>query len=271
MVSTTTRFSGTIAACLMLAAQTASAEVELKNGQMISESPTFIVTYVEVGADHSAAALDLLKGQTAAAKAHAGNVRFEVIQRMGQDNHFVVLEAWEDRATRDAHAATAETVAYRTALEPMLYAPYDERPHVGLVAADLAAMPAGTADTVYVVTHADIIPPEQFAPCERQIDPAGPCGNDMLVNLASFSRAHAGNLRYDVLTQNNRTNHMSVVEMWDSLAAQQAHQMHPEKRQFRNQLAGIAPQGGVNADAQFVPNMLTGSLWDERLYKLVAN
>ena len=266
-----TRFSGIIAAGLIVAATAATAEIELKNGEVISESPTFIVTYVEVGADHSGAALDLLKAQAAAAKGHDGLVRFEVIQRMGQDNHFVVLEAWEDRETRDAHAASAETIAYREALESMLYAPYDERPHVGLVAADLASMPVGTAETVYVVTHADIIPPEQFAPCDRQINPAGPCGNEMLVGLANFSREHDGNLRYDVLTQNNRTNHMSVVEMWDSLEAQQAHQMHPEKKQFRNELAGIAPEGGVNADAQFVPNMLTGSLWDERLYKLVVN
>ncbi len=265
-----TRFSGTVAAALMFAASIASADIELKNGEVISESPTFIVTYVEVGASYSDQALALIKGQAAAAKGHDGNVRFEVIQRMGQDNHFVILEAWEDRATRDAHAASTDTVAYRKALEPMLYAPYDERPHVGLVAADLAAMPEGTEDTIYVVTHADIIPPEQFAPCDRQINPAGPCGNEMLVDLANFSREHAGNLRYDVLTQNNRTNHMSVVEMWESLDAQQAHQMHPEKKQFRNQLAGIAAEGGVNADAQFVPNMLTGSLWDERLYKLVA-
>ena len=266
-----TRFSGTVAACLMLAASAATAEIELKNGEIMSESPTFIITYVEVGAAKADAALDLIKAQAEASKSRDGNVRFEVIQRIGQDNHFVILEAWEDRATRDAHAAAAETIAYREALEPMLYAPYDERPHVGLVAADLASMPEGTDDTIYVVTHADIIPPEQFAPCDRQINPDGPCGNEMLVGLANFSREHDGNLRYDVLTQNNRTNHMSVVEMWDSLEAQQAHQMHPEKKQFRNQLAGIAPEGGVNDDAQFTPNMLTGSLWDERLYKLVAN
>lgn len=271
MANFKTRFSGMVAAALLIGATAATADIELKNGEMLSESPTFIVTYVEVGADHAASALDLITAQAAASKSHDGNVRFEVLQRMGQDNHFVILEAWEDRATRDAHAASGETIAYRQALEPMLYAPYDERPHVGLVAADLAAMPSGDADTVYVVTHADIIPPEQFAPCDRQINPAGPCGNDMMVALANFSRSHDGNLRYDVLTQNNRTNHMSVVEMWESLDAQKAHQMHPEKKRFRNELAGIAPEGGVSADAQFVPNMLTGSLWDERLYKLVAN
>lgn len=266
-----TRFAGMVAACLTLAGGPVTADVELKDGTMVSESPTFIVTYIEVGADYSNAALDLIKQQAADAHGHDGLVRFEALQRIGQENHFVVLEAWEDRGTRDNHAASEATLAYRNALEPMLYAPYDERPHVGLVAADMAKLPEGNANTIYVVTHADIIPPEQFSPCDRQINPAGPCGNEMLVGLAEFSRVHDGNIRYDILTQNNRTNHMSVVEMWEDLDAQESHQMHPEKKKFRNQLAGIAPEGGVNADAQFVPNMLTGSLWDERLYKLVAN
>lgn len=269
MAFTKTRISGTIAAALMLAASTATAEIELKNGEKITETPTFIVTYVEVNASQADAALELIQAQAEASETHEGFIRFEALQRIGQDNHFVLLEAWDSPAARAGHAGAAETIAYRKALEPMLYAPYDERPHVGLVAADLAKMPVGTSDTVYVVTHADIIPPEQFAPCDRQINPAGPCGNEMLVNLANFSRTHDGNMRYDILTQNNRTNHMSVVEMWENLDAQQAHQMNPEKKQFRNQLAGIAPEGGVNDDAQFVPNMLTGSLWDERLYKLV--
>ena len=153
----------------------------------------------------------------------------------------------------------------------MLYAPYDERPHVGLVAAAPSDIPEGNADTIYVITHADIIPPEQFAPCERQNDPNGPCGNEMLEGLAEFSRGHDGNARFDVLTQSNRANHMTVVEMWENADAQNAHQANAEKKAFRNELAGIAPEGGVNSDAQFVPNMLTGSLWDERLFTLISN
>lgn len=271
MAQISTRFAGMAAVCLILSAGMVAAEIELKNGEMITETPTFIVTYVEVDAAKSDEALSLIKTQTEASESHEGIIRFEALQRIGQDNHFVLLEAWASPEARAEHAAHADTIAYREALEPLLYAPYDERPHVGLVAADLATMPEGTAETIYVVTHADIIPPEQFAPCERQIDSSGPCGNEMLVNLASFSRSHSGNMRYDILTQNNRTNHMSVVEMWSDLEKQQAHQVHPEKKQFRNQLAGIAAEGGVNTDAQFVPNMLTGSLWDERLYKLIAN
>jgi quinol monooxygenase YgiN len=122
-----------------------------------------------------------------------------------------------------------------------------------------------------VITHADIIPPEQFAPCKRQVDPNGPCGNEMLTDLAEFSRLHSGNMRFDILTQSNRGNHMSVVEMWDSAAAQAAHQNTAEMKAFRNELSGIPAAGGVNSDPQLVLNMLTGSLYDERLFTLISN
>jgi quinol monooxygenase YgiN len=64
---------------------------------------------------------------------------------------------------------------------------------------------------------------------------------------------------------------MTVVEMWDDQDAQNAHQVSADKKAFRNELSGIPAEGGVNEDPQFVLNMLTGSLYDERLYKLVAN
>ncbi|MFT7059892.1 MAG: quinol monooxygenase YgiN [Pseudorhodobacter sp.] len=260
-----------IASILLLSATALQADVKLQDGTILSDAPTFIVTYIEVDAATSGTAATLIKEQTAASKSEDGNTRFEGLQRVGQANHFVILEAWSTPEARAAHAAAAHTVAFRNGLEPMLYAPYDERPHVGLVAADVAAIPAGTADTVYVITHADIIPPEQFAPCERQVDPAGPCGNEMMTDLATFGQTQSGNMRFDILTQSNRGNHMSVVEMWDNAASQSVHQTSAEKKAFRNQLSGIAAAGGVNSDPQFVLNMLTGSLYDERLFKLISN
>lgn len=256
---------------LLLSATAVQADVKLQDGTMLSDSPTYIVTYIETDVAKSAAAAALIKKQTADSKSENGNIRFEGVQRIGQDNHFVILEAWTGPDARAAHAGSAHTMAFRKALEPMLYAPYDERPHVGLVAGDLAKMAAGTASTIYVITHADIIPPEQFAPCNRQVDPAGPCGNKMMTDLANNSVNDAGNMRYDILTQSNRGNHMSVVEMWENSAAQAAHQNTAAKKAFRNELSGIPAAGGVNDDPQFVLNMLTGSLWDERLYTLISN
>ena len=270
-MSILSKMIGRAASILMVSAVAASADVELQDGTILSDTPTFIVTYIETDVASADAAKALIMEQTANSKSEDGNLRFEGLQRIGQDNHFIILETWDGPESRARHAEAEHTIAFRNALEPMLYAPYDERPHVGLVAAEPGSVPAGDAQTIYVITHADIIPPEQFAPCDRQVDPSGPCGNEMMVNLAEFSREHAGNLRYDILTQSNRGNHMSVVEMWDSADSQAAHQIHPEKKAFRNQLSGIPAAGGVNPDPQFVLNMLTGSLWDERLYKVISN
>ena len=247
------------------------ADTKLRDGTVLSDKPTFIVTYIEaaVGSEDKVSAL--IKAQTAASKKENGNTRFEGLQRMGQGNHFVILETWTGPEARAAHASAAHTVSFRKALEPMLYAPYDERPHVGLVAADAKMITAGNSSTIYVLTHADIIPPEQFAPCKRQVDVNGPCGNDMLVGLAKFGRSHTGNIRFDVLTQSNRSNHMTVVEMWDNAKSQAAHQVTPEKKAFRDELSGIKAASGVNPDPQFVLNMLTGSLYDERLFQLISN
>lgn len=246
-----------------------NADVELADGTILSDSPTWIVTYIEVAASAVDETERLLKEQVAASRMERGSLRFEAIQRVNRNNHFVVLEAWSGPEARAAHAAADHTIAYRKALQPLLYAPYDERPHLGLEATFFAEIPAGTADTIYVITHADSIPPEQFAPCNRRPDPNGPCSNGLLIELAQDSREHEGNLRFDVLTQSNRPNHMTVVEMWENSAAQLAHQIHPEKKDFRDALAGIEVGSGVNPDPQFTPDMLTGSLWDERLYRLI--
>lgn len=258
------------AALILVHSAGAMADTKLQDGTVLSDKPTFIVTYVEVADGAEDAAATLLKDQAKASKAEDGALRFEVIQRINRPNHFVVLETWDGPDSRAAHAGAEHTVAFRKALEPHLYSPYDERPHVGLVAATPGDVPAGNSDTIYAITHADIIPPEQFAPCKRQVDENGPCGNEMMVELATFGRTHDGNMRFDILTQSNRANHMSVVEMWDSAASQAAHQVTPEKKAFRDELSGIPAGSGVNADPQFVLNMLTGSLYDERLYKLIS-
>lgn len=256
---------------LVAFAASSLADTKLNNGTVLSDTPAWIVTYIEVAVDSVEKGEALIIEHTASSKGDVGNLRFEGLQRIGRANHFVILEAWADPASRATHAAATHTISFRKALQPMLYAPYDERPHVGLDATAPESIPKANAATVYVLTHADIIPPEQFAPCNRAIDPDGPCGNDLLTDLARLSRTRAGNLRFDVLTQSIRTNHMTVVEMWDSAASQAGHQIHPDKMGFRDQLSGIKAGSGVNSDPKFVLDMMTGSLWDERLYHMISH
>lgn len=249
--------------------QVANAQVKLKDGTVLSGKPYFIVSYIEVAPASAGTAAGMLKKQSATGKKEPGNLRLEAIQRVGQPYHFILLEAWADNDARKAHAKTAHTVAFRKALQPLLYNPYDERPHAGLVAADPVKIAKPTGNTVYVVTHADIIPPEQFAPCKRQVSEAGPCGNNLIIGLVNASRKHAGVLRFDALTQTNRPNHMTIVEMWNSSKEQEAHQVTADVKNFRDELSAIVPGSGVAADPLFLLNPLTGSLYDERLYKSI--
>lgn len=135
-MSRMSNFISGFSVAIAITAAAAHADVTLQDGTVLSDTPTFIVTYIEADVASSVAVAELIRTQTADSKSEDGNIRFEGLQRIGQDNHFVILEAWSGPEQRAAHAGAAHTVAFRNALEPMLYAPYDERPHVGLGAAD---------------------------------------------------------------------------------------------------------------------------------------
>jgi quinol monooxygenase YgiN len=247
----------------------AQADVELSDGTVLSSEPYYVVTYVEVAPSSVDHAVGLIKDLVDASKTDEGNIRFEAAQRLGRENHFAILEAWVDQAARDAHAAAKHTTTFRQDLQPHLYNPYDERLHVALDAVDPATLGETDASSVVVVTHVDIIPPEQFPECSRQVDPAGPCGNALVEQLVSAGRTHPGNVRFDALTQANRPNHMTIVEVWGTEQDQAAHTVTDDVKMFRDALSGIVPGSGVADDPLFVLNPLTGSLYDERMYKLI--
>jgi quinol monooxygenase YgiN len=246
-----------------------AADVKLGDGTMLSAKPFYIVTYVEVDPNDTAQAKKLIAKHSKASKKDAGNLRYEALERIGRKNHFLILEAWTDQDARDAHAKAAHTLAFRKALQPILYSPFDERAHVGLVAGDPSKEPKPGKGAVFVFTHVDIIPPEQFAPCKRQVSESGPCGNDLVKQLVAAGRKDAGNLRFDALTQANRPNHMMVVEVWKSAAAQREHTASKAVKDFRDELSGIPPGSGAPKDPTVLLNPLTGSLYDERLYRSI--
>ncbi|HTO46965.1 MAG TPA: antibiotic biosynthesis monooxygenase [Burkholderiales bacterium] len=257
---------GSVAVLGLVAASPAPAEVKLANGTVLPDKPFFIVTYIEAAPAEAQKAAALIKKQAAASRQQPGNIQAEALQEIGRKSHFVLLEVWQDQAAREAHAKSAGTVAFRNELQPLLHSPYDERPHAGLTAAGGGQ---GGRGSVYVVTHVDIIPTEQFPPCKRQVSETGPCGIGLVEKLVVDSRKHAGNLRFDALTQANRPNHMTVIEVWRSAKDQEAHTVHPDTRNFRDSLAGVAPGSGVPANPLFVINPLSGSLYDEQLYTAI--
>ena len=100
--------------------------------------------------------------------------------------------------------------------------------------ADSSALPTA----IFVLTHIDVIPTELEA------------GVEYLEALVAESRKDEGNLRFNVLTQISRPNHMTLVETWEDLDAQAAHSEQPHSKDFRAAIRNIS-----------------GSLYDERIYR----
>lgn len=201
-----------------------------------SDAAVYVVSYIEVRPPATGEAIALLKQYREASRKEAGNVRLEVLQQSGRPDHFALVEVWKDQQTFEAHGRAAHTTQWREKLQPLRVSPYDERLHKGLALGSMQA--ARAAGAMYVVTHADAIPP----------------GKDealaLLKQLAEASRNEAGNVRFEVLQQNTRQNHCTIVEIWQDQQALEAHAMAAHTRQFRD---------------KFQP--LSGSLYDERLYK----
>lgn len=210
--------------------------------QAADADTAYIVTYFETAPAAAGKAVGLLRDLGKPSRKEAGNLRFETLQRVGQRDQFVILEAWKDKEAQAGHAAAAHTTKFRDALGSLLRGPYDERPHIALEVGDMGAAPAGgaKAGAIYAVTHVDIIPPQKDN------------GVALVKQSALDGRRDKGNVRYEALTQASRPNHMTVVEIWSGRKALEAHSAAAHKKELREKLMPMS-----------------GSLYDERFYKAV--
>jgi len=201
-----------------------------------ADGPIHAVTYVEVMPTARGEGVAALKRYGETTRKEDGNLRCEVVTRIGQPHQLVVLEVWKDQKAFEAHRAAAHTAQLREKIQAIRNAPIDERVHVATSAGPLQPGPA--ADAVYVVTHVDVIPP-------RKDD-----GLAALKQLAGAARGSAGNVRFEVVQQTNRPNHFTVVEIWKDANAVATHSMSETMRRFRDALGPMS-----------------GALYDERLFK----
>ena len=203
---------------------------------LAQEATFYTVTYVEIGPILSKVGLAALRAYRNAGRKDKGNAGFEVFQRVDRPNQFAVIGAWIDQKAFEAHAAGDHVKEMQEKLEPMLAAPNDTRQHVGLS----IAKGKSARDSVIVVTHVDVVPPQKDNAIAA------------LKELAQESREHPGNLQFHVWQQTNRPNHFTVVESWGNRGSFDVHQMRKETRDFRAKLAAM-----------------TGALYDERIYTIL--
>jgi quinol monooxygenase YgiN len=203
-----------------------------------AQAGAYTVSYIEVSPAGENDAVALLRDLAKTSRASAGNLRFETLQRRERSNHFAIIEAWKDKAAHDAHLAAGPTRDFRAKLAPLLIAGYDERPHTGLATGPLSAGSSASGGAFFAVTHVDVIPPKKDETIGH------------LQQLAGPSRSEAGNLRYEVLQQNSRPNHFTLVEIWYDQNALEAHETAAHTKSFRDLLLPMS-----------------GALFDQRLYR----
>ena len=207
--------------------------------QDAADPTVFIISYIEAtyaGKNQMASQLRQLRD---ASRKDDGLVRFEVLQRISPANQFMALEIWKDQQTYDAHMASAHNKQFREKVQPLLLAPIDDRQGVGVSVDPMqAARARATGSAVFAVSHVDVAPPNR-----EKITPA-------LKAVAEAGRKDAGNLRFDVAFQKNRTNPFKVIEGWKDQKSEEAHELAAHTKEFRNVLTP-----------------LTGAMYDRRLYK----
>jgi quinol monooxygenase YgiN len=214
------------------------AEPQAEGANDASDVAVYVVSYLEAMPPSIGEAVALLRQYRETSRKDDGHGRLEVLQQNGRPDHFAIVERWRDQQALDAHAIAAHTRQFRDRLQPLCSSPYDERLHRGFAMG--AALAARGEGAVYVLTHADAVP----------------AGKDeamaLLQQLAASSRNDGGGIGFAVLQQHSRQNHFTIVELWRDQQAVEAHAMAAHTRQFRE---------------KFQP--LTGSLYDERLYRAV--
>jgi quinol monooxygenase YgiN len=195
----------------------------------------YVVGYVEVIPASASEAAVLLRQYGQASRTDAGLMDLEVLQQCGRPDHFAMVTTWQDQESLEAHGSAAHTRAMHERLQTLHSSPYDERLHHGFA---LAAAPASRpTGAIYVLTHADAIPPAKDDAMR------------ILQQLAEISRHDDGSVRFEVLQQRSRLNHFTIVEVWRDQKALEEHVMAAHTRQFRE---------------QFQP--MSGALYDERIY-----
>jgi quinol monooxygenase YgiN len=198
----------------------------------------YVASYVELVPSSAADGVALLKASGAAIRKEDGNLRAEIIQETSRPNRFIILGAWKDQKTFEAHGNVTTTAQFRDKLKAIEASPIDERVNSGLAVGPIELPRAGSA--VYVVTHVDVIPPRKDEAVA------------ILQQLAEDSRKDAGNLRFEIGQQTSRANHFTVLEIWQDQGALDDHVAAAHTRAFRAKLSPMA-----------------GSLYDERLYKVL--
>jgi len=200
-----------------------------------ANKPVYAVAYIEVLPGKDKQARRLILEQVTEAKKAAGVVSIDALAREGYPDQFALLEQWQSQKAKDDYTAGASVKDFRTNLAKIEAAALDERIQGPLfVESDKPAAPP----PILVMTHIDVIPTALETARVR------------IKQLVDGNRHKNANVRYDILVQTNRQNHMTLIEGWKSQGDKNAESAAAETVSFRHDLLPMS-----------------GSPYDERTYR----
>jgi quinol monooxygenase YgiN len=220
-----------VAAVFGMIASAPSARAEDAN----ANKPVYSVAYIEVLPGKEKQARRLILDHVADAKHAAGAVAVDALVREGYPDQFALLEQWQSQKAKDDYTAGASVKDFRASLAKIEAAALDERIQGPLfVESDKpAALPP-----IVVMTHIDVIPT------------ALETARGRIKQLVDGNRHKNANVRYDILVQTNRQNHMTLIEGWKSQGDKNSESAAAETVAFRHDLLPMS-----------------GSPYDERTYR----
>jgi quinol monooxygenase YgiN len=195
----------------------------------------YAVAYIEIVPGKENDARRLILDHAADARRAAGTVAVDALVRDGYPDQFALVEQWRSQKEKDDYVSGASTQQFRAALARIESAALDERIQGPLF---VETEKPAIIPPVVVMTHIDVIPPALETARAR------------IKQLVDNTRHKNSNLRYDVLVQTNRKNHMTLIEGWTSQADKNAESAAPETIAFRHDLLPMS-----------------GSPYDERTYR----
>jgi quinol monooxygenase YgiN len=89
--------------------------------------PVTVVTHIDIIPQHMDQGLPLLQQFVRDSRRDPGVRAFILITWAPTNNHFQILEFYDSLAAFNAHVSAAHTVAFRTAFQPNIGSPIDER------------------------------------------------------------------------------------------------------------------------------------------------
>jgi quinol monooxygenase YgiN len=88
---------------------------------------TYVLTHADAIPPAKDEATTSLQQLAEASRKDEGNWRLEVLQQRSRQNHFTIVEIWQDQQAFEAHTMAAHTRQFRERFQPLTGSLYDER------------------------------------------------------------------------------------------------------------------------------------------------